>query len=113
MKIEKITEGDIFIFSFSGNLILSELEEVRKLVKTTIENENANKVIFDMKDVDFIDSAGIGFIVSVYKSLKSKNGKFALSGLKKKPKEVFSLTRLDKIIKIYDDIETAKKEFKV
>ncbi len=110
MKIEKKVDGKIFIFTFSGNLILSELDEIRKEVKSTIEEENATEVIFDMSDVDFIDSAGIGFIVSVYKTLKSKNGKFALSGLKKKPKEVFSLTRLDKIIKIFEDLDTAKKE---
>ncbi len=109
MKIEKNVDGKIFIFKFSGNLILSELEEIRNEVKNTIENEGAQEVIFDMSEVDFIDSAGIGFIVSVYKTLKSKNGKFALAGLKKKPKEVFSLTRLDKIIKIFDDIESAKK----
>ena len=110
MKIEKTQDGKIFIFSFSGNLILSELEQVRKEVKETIDDEGATEVIFDMSDVDFIDSAGIGFIVSVYKTLKSKNGKFALAGLKKKPKEVFNLTRLDKIIKTFDDIEAAKKE---
>ena len=110
MKIEKKQDGKIFIFSFSGNLILSELEKIRNEVKETLEKENATEVIFDMSEVEFIDSAGIGFVVSVYKSLKSKNGKFALCGLKKKPKEVFSLTRLDKIIKTFDDIETAKKE---
>ncbi len=112
MQIEKKVNGDIVIFSFSGNLILSELESVREQVRDTIEKENVNNIIFDMTDVDFIDSAGIGFVVSIYKTLKGRNGKFALCGLKTKPKEVFSLTRLDKIIKIYDDLETAIENFK-
>ncbi len=112
MQIEKKVNGNIVIFSFSGNLILSELESVRQQVKEVIEKENVNEIIFDMSDVDFIDSAGIGFVVSIYKTLKGRNGKFALSGLKTKPKEVFSLTRLDKIIKIYDDLETAIENFK-
>ena len=109
MQVEKKVENNILIFEFEGNLILSELEKIRALVRESIDSSEYD-VIFDMSGVDFIDSAGIGFVVSVYKTLKSKNRKFALSGLKKKPREVFNLTRLDKIIKIYDDIETAKKE---
>ncbi len=109
MQVEISVENNLLIVEFSGNLILSELEKIRSKVRESIENSNTN-VIFDMSGVDFIDSAGIGFVVSVYKTLKSNNRKFALCGLKKKPREVFSLTRLDKIIKIYEDIDTAKKE---
>ncbi len=110
MELSKKVEGNIFIINFSGNLILSDLEKARKFVKDCIDSENANEIIFDLSGVDFIDSAGIGFIVSIFKTIKSKNGKFAISALKAKPREVFKLTRLDKIIPIYENIETAKQE---
>jgi anti-anti-sigma factor len=111
MEVNKISEGNLFIFEFNGNLILSDLEKARKYVKEIIDGENANEIIFDLSNVDFIDSAGIGFIVSIFKSIKSKNGKFALASLKSKPHEVFKLTRLDKIIPIYENTEAAKQEF--
>jgi anti-anti-sigma factor len=110
MEVNKISEGNLFIFEFNGNLILSDLEKARKYVKEIIDGENANEIIFDLSNVDFIDSAGIGFIVSIFKSIKSKNGKFALASLKSKPHEVFKLTRLDKIIPIYENTEAAKQE---
>ncbi len=109
MEVNKISEGNVFIFEFDGNLILSDLEKARKYVKEVIDGENANEIIFDLQHVDFIDSAGIGFIVSIFKSIKSKNGKFALASLKSKPYEVFKLTRLDKIIPIYENAEAAKQ----
>ena len=110
MEVKKRVEGSIFIISFEGNLILSDLEKARKFVKDCIDSENATEIIFDLENVDFIDSAGIGFIVSIFKTLKSRNGKFGLGGLKSKPREVFKLTRLDKIIPIYDNVEAAKQE---
>jgi len=110
MEISKRIEGNIFIIGLDGNLILSDLEDVRKFVKECIDNENATEIIFDLEKVDFIDSAGIGFIVSIFKTVKSRNGKFGLGGLKSKPREVFKLTRLDKIIPIYDNVESAKQE---
>ena len=110
MEVRKNVEGNIFIISFEGNLILSDLEKARKFVKECIDNENASEIIFDLENVDFIDSAGIGFIVSIFKTIKSRNGKFGLGGLKAKPREVFKLTRLDKIIPIYENVETAKQE---
>ena len=111
MEVSKFVDGNIFIFHFEGNLILSDLEKARKLVKEVIDGENAKDIIFDLESVDFIDSAGIGFIVSIFKSIKTKNGNFAIASLKTKPKEVFKLTRLDKIIPIYDNVEAAKQDF--
>jgi len=110
VDIKKNVEGSIFIIQIDGNLILSDLKEARDFVKNCIDNENATEIIFNLDNVDFIDSAGIGFIVSVFKSIKSRNGKFGLACLKSKPKEVFKLTRLDKIIPIYDNVERAKQE---
>ena len=110
MELSKRVEGNILIISFVGNLILSDLEKARKFVKECIDSDEANEIIFDLSGVDFIDSAGIGFIVSIFKTIKSKNGKFAIAALKSKPREVFKLTRLDKIISIYENVETAKQE---
>ena len=111
MQVTKRVEGKTYIISFDGNLILSELEQAREFVKKCIDEENAQEIIFDLSNVDFIDSAGIGFVVSIFKSLKSKNGNFAIAALKTKPKEVFKLTRLDKIIPIFEDVEAAKQSF--
>ena len=110
MELTKRVEGDIFIISFVGNLILSDLEKAKKFVKECIEQEGSTKIIFDLEGVDFIDSAGIGFIISIFKTIKSKNGNFAIVSLKSKPREVFKLTRLDKIIPIYENVEIAMKK---
>ncbi len=110
MELNKISEGNTVIIEFNGNLILSDLEKARKYVKDVVDGDDANLIIFDLTNVEFIDSAGIGFVVSVFKSVKTKNGKFALASLKSKPHEVFKLTRLDKIIPIYENAEAAKQD---
>ncbi len=110
MNLSKYQEGNVIVIIIEGNLLLPDLEKPRKFVKSCIDDESVNKIIFDLSNVDFIDSAGIGFIVSVFKSIKTRNGKFALAGVKHKPKEVLKLTRIDKIIPIFDNVEMAKQE---
>ena len=64
-------------------------------------------VIIDMQDVNFIDSSGIGWVISVHQQYKKQNTKLCLVSNKSELKEVFALTYIDKLIDIYDDIETA------
>lgn len=64
-----------------------------------IEKGNRN-IVLDLSTVSFMDSSGLGAIVSIYK-LMDKDGNFVLSGLQGSVTALFKLTRMDKVFPIY------------
>lgn len=63
-------------------------------------------LVIDLTEVDFIDSSGLGALVAVLKAVAS-NGSLALTGLHKKTEQIFKLTRLDTVFKIYPSVSEA------
>jgi anti-sigma B factor antagonist len=70
-----------------------------------IENDN-KQVILDLSSVDFIDSSGLGAIVSCLKHM-GEEGTISICCLRREIKTMFSLTRMDRVFEIYDSIDEA------
>ena len=71
----------------------------------TIEKGN-EKIILDLTNVEFIDTAGLGTIIGIYKMLSSKEN-FFISSPSPKTKVIFHYTGVDSIIKIFSSVEEA------
>ena len=71
------------------------------------------KVLIDMDNVPYIDSTGVGFLVSTHTSLTSDGGELKLLKVKPKILEVFKIMNLLSVFEIFDDEETAMKSFEV
>lgn len=69
--------------------------EFRTTVNSAIEN-SATNVVVDMRNVQFIDSSGLGSIVACHKLLQTANG-IALINVSPTVKEIFRLTHMDKV----------------
>ena len=108
---DQLVEG-IRILNISGNIILEETLQLKEHVEPFIEDPDSKGLIFNCKEIDYIDSSGLGLIVSVYKSLKKLDKFFALSSLNSKTMEIFVLTRLNEILIITDSDEAALDSFK-
>ena len=65
------------------------------------------KAIADFTAVPYIDSTGIGFLVSTYTSLTRAGGKFALAGLSPRVRHILEITRILGVIPAYDDVASA------
>jgi anti-sigma B factor antagonist len=109
MKIEDRNENNFVIISIDGNIILEDTAKLKDTVEVFIEDENLAGVIMNCENVQFVDSSGLGLIVSIYKTLLKRGRKFALSNLNERTKEIFILTKLDKIMTIADTDDDAIK----
>jgi len=105
-----ITNG-VCIVEVSGNLALDGVSDVKSFIKPFLADLTITGVIFNCQKIEFIDSSGIGLIVSIFKSLKQRNADFALCHLGQKNHEIFKLTRLDSILKIVGSEEEALSTF--
>ena len=70
--------------------------------------ESGNKrIVVDMSAVRFVDSSGLGVLLSGYRNAASCQGELVLSGLQPQVNSMFELTRLHRVFKIYPSIDEA------
>jgi anti-sigma B factor antagonist len=107
----KDSESGIVVLEMFGNIRMGPdcqriFQEVDQLV-----GKNQNRVIFDFSAVDYLDSAGIGTLVSCLTKIKNSGGEMRLAGLKPMVAGVFKLTKIDTIIGIFPTVAEALRNF--
>lgn len=101
--------------SHDGKTILSLKEErldahnsgdLRDRILKLLENGDTQLVI-DLSEVRFIDSSGLGALLSGYKNATLRSGSFVLTGLQPRVQSMFELTRLHRVFEIFPSVEAA------
>ncbi len=69
--------------------------------------ENSQAVVIDLSHAQFIDSSGLGALLSGYKNANLRASGFALAGLQPRVKSMFELTRLHRVFDIYPGVQEA------
>jgi anti-sigma B factor antagonist len=70
---------------------------------------DARDVLVDLSCVEFLDSAGVGVLVGLFKNARMRGGRVRFCGLKPGVRSVLELIQLDRIFEIYDDVDTAAR----
>jgi len=108
MKIEKIK--DITIVEIISDVL--EAHNAKEFKKDILEAiKGSQKVIFNMKNVNFIDSSGCGVILSCIKNLKTAGGDLRLFGVSKEVMTIFELIRMHRIIDVFRTKDEAVQGF--
>ncbi len=103
-----------------GATVLIEVREERldahnsselKTQMLSLFDEGKNNIVIDLKDVRFVDSSGLGSLVSGFKNASARNGNLKLCGLQPQVKSMFELTRLHRVFEIFPDSEEALASF--
>ncbi|MGH8015489.1 MAG: STAS domain-containing protein [Candidatus Zixiibacteriota bacterium] len=101
MKITVKDEGAAKIVSLDGRLDLATGGELKEEIKKHCEG-GTRRIHLNLQKVDFINSSGLGAMVSVMKQVRSKKGKLTLSNLAPHVREIFDITQLSHVFEIYD-----------
>jgi anti-sigma B factor antagonist len=75
--------------------------------------ESATKLVFDMSAVQFVDSSGLGAILSCLRQLNARGGDLKVFGLSKGVRALFELVRMHKVVEIHNTREEAIAAFAV
>ena len=70
--------------------------EINNLVKT-----GANIILIDLKDVTFVDSSGLGALVSALKTVRSSGGKLCICSINEQVRMLFELTSMDRVFDVF------------
>lgn len=102
MKCEVRNVRDVTLFRLHGDIDFTHLSDIRETIKGEIIRSSTQKFLIDLSGVGKIDSAGVGFIVSVYKTVLSRKGTFALVHPNNALNNVFISVGLNRLFKIYE-----------
>jgi anti-sigma B factor antagonist len=69
--------------------------------------EGARRIVVDLSSVNFIDSSGLGALLSGYKNATQRGGSLILCGPQPRVRAMFDLTRLNRVFEIYPRLEEA------
>jgi anti-sigma B factor antagonist len=111
MKIEIRTVGAVKILDFSGQIVLGkDTKAVRDTVHGILD-QGAKKIILNLAGVNYIDSAGVGELVSTFTSVMNREGQLKLLHLTKKIKELLTITKLLTVFQAFEDEQKAIDSF--
>jgi anti-sigma B factor antagonist len=111
MKMDVRTVKDVRIVDWSGKITLGEetmafRQTVRDLVK-----HGAKKIVINLRDVVYIDSSGVGELVSTYATVTNNGGQLKLLKLSNKIHELLTLTKLLTVFEVFDNEQDALASF--
>jgi anti-sigma B factor antagonist len=102
----------VTVLDLNGRITLGEGSvQLREAVRDLISKGSKN-ILLNMSDVNYIDSSGLGELVSAFTTAKNQGAAVKLLGLTKKVKDVLQLTKLYTVFDIYDDEASAIASFK-
>jgi anti-sigma B factor antagonist len=110
MEIRQETINDVVVLKLEGRLDASSARDIREKV-SSLSRENRVKLVIDMAGVDFIDSSGLGSLVSSLRTVNKLKGDIKISALQDQVRAIFELTRLHRIFGIYEDSAAAAMSF--
>ena len=103
---------DIAIIDFSGKITLGEgSSTLRRTIRDLIDKGH-RKIVLNLYDVDYIDSSGIGELVSGYTTVRNVKGEMKLLHLTKRVHDLLQITRLFTVFDVQSDEESALKSFR-
>jgi len=103
--------GGVTIVDLYGRIVLGEGSAgVRDLVRNLIKEGN-KKILLNLRDVDYIDSSGLGELVSAFTSARSQGGELKLLNLTKRVRALLQITKLSTVFDITDDEAASVKSF--
>ncbi|MEM8874090.1 MAG: STAS domain-containing protein [Planctomycetota bacterium] len=98
-----VDEKDVRIIEFTDSKILDEanIEEIGAKLFQLIGEKERPKLMLDFSNVDHLSSAALGKLIQANNEVRNRNGQLRLCGIKPQIFEVFAITKLDQIFKIY------------
>lgn len=106
MNCQSTEIGDALIVQFQFEILdANNAKQIRQMVDPIIQDRK--KVAFDMSNVQFIDSSGLGTLLTFYRKVKAVDGNLILFGMTPQAQSLFELVKMDRIFEVVDAQEDA------
>ena len=111
MQIAERSAGEVTILDLKGKMTLGEGDEILKDKINSLLQQGHKKVILNLEEVPYIDSAGLGEIVRTYTTVTRQGGNLKLLNLTKRITDLLAITKLLTVFEAYDTEADAVRSF--
>lgn len=103
--------GDVTVVDVAGRITLGEgASALRENIRELVAKGN-KKILLNLSDVSYIDSSGIGELVSAYTTVTNQGGTLKLLGLTKRVKDLLQITKLYTVFEVFESEPIAVRSF--
>jgi anti-sigma B factor antagonist len=112
MKIKERMNSDVCVLEISGKVQGGPDDDIFRQTIQRLVEEGKTKVLLDLSDVPWMNSTGVGIIVSGFTTITNAGGQVKLLNVKERVKSILMVTRLLSVFESYYHEEDAIKSFK-
>ncbi len=112
MEFKTRDQNGVVIISLVGRLDLSNGGKLKEEIKKILSSEKKS-IHLNLKDVEFVNSSGLGALVSIMKEIRIHRGRLTISDLAEYVREIFDITQLSHIFEIFTTEDEAVKSYQL
>ncbi len=111
VKLNSRQVGDVSVVDVAGRITLGEGSSALRDALRDMVSKNHKKILLNLGEVSYIDSSGIGELVSGFTSVTNSGGQLKLLGLSKRVKDLLQITKLYTVFDVHEDESSAIRSF--
>jgi len=104
--------GQVVVVELSGRITLGDSSALLRKTIRGLLGDQKTKILLNLGDVDYIDSSGIGELVSGFTAVKNQGGDLKLLNLTKKVRDLLQITKLYTVFDVFTDERAALGSFR-
>jgi anti-sigma B factor antagonist len=100
-------DGGASVVAISGRLALGgETEKLEAAVNGLLARDR-KKIVLDIAGLDYVDSSGVGMLVSCLTNVKKAGGELKVAGANPRIRRIFSMTGVESVLPMFDSVDAA------
>ena len=111
VKLNTRQVGDVSVIDVSGRITLGEGSSALRDILRDLTAKGHRKILLNLGDVSYIDSSGIGELVSGFTTVTNSGGMLKLLNLNKRVKDLLQITKLYTVFDVHEDEAAAVRSF--
>ncbi|HLA76269.1 MAG TPA: STAS domain-containing protein [Vicinamibacteria bacterium] len=111
MKIVERQVGEVIILDLHGKIMIGEGDDALRDAVAKLVDGGKSKILLNLADVPYVDSAGLGEIVRCYTTVSKNGGRLKLINLTKKIQDLLAITKLLTVFETFDAEDEAVRSF--
>jgi len=111
VKLTSRQVGDVTVMDLAGRITLGEGASTFRGAIRDLVAKGDKKILLNLGEVSYIDSSGIGELVSGFTTVQNSGGQLKLVGLSKRVKDLLQITKLYTVFEAFDDETEAVRSF--
>ncbi len=112
MKIKQNPQGEVMVLELSGKIMGGPDFDKFKGEISALTESGIKDVVLDMSGVPWINSTGLGILITGYHTLKAAEGSMKICNVKERVLSIFYISQLENIFQVFETLDEAMASFK-